>query len=176
MLDGIADGNSPQLIPHFSLSEGSVLAPLAYFQHVKVAERGNETVITFQQPCLDRLGGQSPIPDDRLSLTSTYVLSPGRITRTDVYTPKGTLELKGVRMEFATYSEAPVQKGGTTTFGHGAVRKFEASGFDHCDTAPVQEDVAYHTPTGPLNTRVLCESSARTVRDPLKLSWTLSYQ
>jgi len=176
MLDGIADGNSPQLIPQFSLSEGSVLAPLAYFQHVKVAERGNETVITFQQPRLDRLGSQGPVPDDRFSLTSTYVLSSGRITRTDVYTPKGTVELKGLRMEFATYSEAPVQRGGVTTFGHGAVRRFEASGFEHCGTAPVQEDVAYHTPTGPLTTKVVCESSASTVQSPLKLSWTLSYQ
>jgi hypothetical protein len=176
MLDGIADGNSPQLIPQFSLSDGSVLAPLAYFQHVKVTERGNETVITFQQPCLDRLGSQSPLPDDRFSLTSTFVLSSGRITRTDVYTPKGTVELKGLSMEFATYSDAPVQKGGTTTFGHGAVRKFEASGFEHCGTAAVQEDGAYHTPTGPLTTKVACESSAHTVQGPLKLSWTLSYQ
>jgi hypothetical protein len=176
MLDGIADGNSPQLIPQLSLSEGSVLAPLAYFQHVKVTERGTETVITFQQPCLDRLGSPSPIPDDRFSLTSTYVLSSGRITRTDVYTPKGTVELKGLRMEFATYSDAPMQKGATTTFAHGAVRKFEASGFEHCGTAPVQEDVAYHTPTGPFTTRVVCESAARTVQGPLKLSWTLSYQ
>jgi hypothetical protein len=86
------------------------------------------------------------------------------------------VDLKGVRMEFATYSEAPVQKGDITIFGHGVVRKFEASGFEHCSTAPVQDDVAYHTPTGPLNTKVVCESSARTVQGPLKLSWTLSYQ
>ena len=176
MLDGVADGNSPQLLPQLSLSDGAVLAPLAYFQHVKVTEQGNETVIAFQQPSLDRLGGQSPIPDDRFSLTSTYVLAPGRITRTDVYMPKGTVELKGMRMEFATYSEAPVQRSGTTTFGRGAVRKFDASGFEHCGTVPVQDDAAYHTPTGPLNTKVVCESSGRTVRGPLKLSWTLSYQ
>jgi len=176
MLDGIADGNSPQLIPQFMLSDGSVLAPLAYFQHVKVTERGNETLITFQQPSLDRLGTDSPIPDDRFSLTSTYVLSSGRITRTDVYTPKGAVELKGLRMEFATYSDTPVQKGGTTTFGHGAVRKFEASGFEHCDTAPVREDAAYHTPTGPLITKVVCESSGHAVQTPLKLSWALRYQ
>jgi hypothetical protein len=43
-------------------------------------------------------------------------------------------------------------------------------------TAAVQEDVAYHAPTGPLMTKVLCESAARTVQAPLKLSWTLSYQ
>ena len=176
MLDSIADGSSPQLLPQFSLADGSVLAPLAYFQHVKVTERGGETVITFQQPCLDKLGAQNPIADDRFSLTSTYVLSSGRITRTDLYTPKGTVELKGLRMEFATYSEGPAQKGGTTTFAHGAVRKFEASGFDHCSTAAVQDDVAYHTPTGPLTTRVLCESASRTVQGPIKLKWTLNYR
>ncbi|MFL6602197.1 MAG: hypothetical protein ACJ8R9_12800 [Steroidobacteraceae bacterium] len=176
MLDSIADGNSPQLLPQFTLSDGSVLAPLAYFQHVKVIERPNETVITFQQPSLDRLGSQRPMPDDRFSLTSTYVLSSGRISRTDVYTPKGTVQLQGLRMEFASYSEDPTQKGEITTFGHGAVRKFEASGFDHCGTTAVQGDAAYHTPTGPLSTKVLCESATRTVRGPIKLSWTLSYQ
>jgi len=83
MLDGIADGNSPQLIPQLSLSDGAVLAPLAYFQHVKVTEHGNETVVTFQQPRLDRLGRPSPIPDDRFSLTSTYVseLRPESLAR-----------------------------------------------------------------------------------------------
>lgn len=176
MLDSIADGSSPQLLPQFTLADGSVLAPLAYFQHVKVTEHGGETVITFQQPCLDKLGAQNPIADDRFSLTSTYVLSSGRITRTDLYTPKGTVELKGLRMEFATYSEGPAQKGGTTTFAHGAVRKFEASGFDHCSTAAVQDDVAYHTPTGPLTTKVLCESASRTVQGPIKLRWTLNYR
>jgi hypothetical protein len=157
-------------------TEDVVAGQATSLQHVKVTERGNETVITFQQPCLDKLGSQSPVPDDRFSLTSTYVLSSGRITRTDIYTPKGTVELNGLRMEFATYSDAPVQKGGTTTFGRGAVRKFEVSGFDRCGTAAVQEDVAYHAPTGPLMTKVLCESAARTVQAPLKLSWTLSYQ
>ena len=86
------------------------------------------------------------------------------------------MELNGLRMEFATYSDAPVQKGGTTTFGHGAVRKFEVSGFERCGSALVQEDVAYRAPTGPLITKVVCESAARTVQGPLKLSWTLSYQ
>src|SRR3954464_10347695 len=80
MLDSVADGTSPQLIPHFTLADGSVLAPLAYFQHVKVTERGDRTVITFEQPHLDKLGIERPVPDDRISVSSTYVLEPGRIT------------------------------------------------------------------------------------------------
>jgi hypothetical protein len=176
MLDSVADGNSPQLIPQITLSDGSVLAPLAYFRHVNVTERRDKTVIEFQQPQLDRLGAESPIPDDRFAVTSTYELQPGRITRTDVYTPKSAVQIQGLRMEFATYSDAAAQKGTTTTFGRGAIRKFAVSGFERCSVAPVQDDVAYHTPTGPFATRVLCESPARTVLGPLKLSWSLSYQ
>jgi hypothetical protein len=176
MLDGVPDSTAPQLIAQITLADGEKIAPLASFQHVKVVERGAETVITFDQPHLDRLGTDRPIPDDRLSVASTYVVSPGRITRTDVYTPKSTLELKGIRMELATYSEAPTLKGGgTITFGRGAVQSFSASGFERCSTSPVQDDVGYHTPTGPLHTRVVCETSARTLQDPLKLSWALSY-
>jgi hypothetical protein len=176
MLDGVADSPSPQLIPHLMLSDGSTLAALAYFQHVKVTERPNETLVTLQQPQLDKLGTDKPVPDDRFSLATTYVLSSGRITRTDVYTPKAGVELKALRMEFATYSDSPVQKGGTVTFARGAVRTFSAAGFEHCTTSSVQDDVDYHTPTGPLMTKVLCEISARTLQGPLKLSWTLSYQ
>jgi hypothetical protein len=176
MLDSVADGSSPQLLPQFTLSDGAVLAPLAFFQHVKVTERGNRTVIAFQQSHLDKLGTQSPIPDDRFTLSSTYVLEPGRITRTDVYTPKGAVELKDLRMEFATYSDSAQQQGTTTLFGRGAVRKFAAFGFSHCDVAPVQDDVAYHTPTGPFATRVVCASPAHTLQGPVTLSWSLSYQ
>ncbi len=176
MLDSVADGNTSQLLPQFILTDGSVLAPLAFFQHVSVTERSSQTRITFRQPHLDKLGSDSPIADDRLTLATTYVLESGRITRTDVYTPKGAVPINSVRMEFATYSDWPQQQGTTTRFGRGAVRKFAVSGFARCSVAPVQDDVAYHTPTGPLATRVVCESPAQTLHGPLQLSWSLSYQ
>jgi hypothetical protein len=175
MLDSVADGSSPQLIPQFALSDGSILSPLAYFQHVKVTEQGARTMVTYELPHLDKLGTESPIPDDRITVTSTYVLEPGRITRTDVYTPHGEIPLKSLRMEFATWSDAASQQGNTTVFGRGLVRKFTAVGFERCTVAAVQDDVAYHTPTGPLATRVLCESPSHTLKSPLKLGWTLSY-
>jgi hypothetical protein len=176
MLDSVADGSTPQLIPHFTLADGSVLSPLVYFQHVKVTERGDRTVITFEQSHLDKLGTQSPVPDDRISVSSTYVFEPGRITRTDIYTPHGAILLKSLRMEFATYSDAASQQGESTFFGHGMVRKFTARGFEHCGVAPIQDDVAYHTPSGPYSSRVACESPERTLQGALKLGWTLSYQ
>jgi hypothetical protein len=124
---------------------------------------------------LDKLGTDSPMADDRISMTATYVLEPGRITRTDVYTPHGEISLKSLRMEFATGSSAASQQGTTTVFGRGLVRKFTAAGFEQCTVATVQDDVAYHTPTGPWVSRVLCESASRTLKSPIKMRWTLSY-
>ena len=162
MLVGIADGNSPQLIPYFTLADGTVLAPLAYFRDVKVTPRGDTTTVTFRQSHMDRLGAKAPALDDRLSLTSTYTFSPGRITRVDVYTPGRPLPLRDVAMEFASYADgAPA---------------FKASGFDKCASEALHDDPAYRTPTGPFANKVVCHIEPRTLSTPLTLSWTLTYR
>ena len=176
MLVGIADGSSPQLIPQFILDDGSVLAPLAYFQDVKVIERGATTVVTFRQPQLDKLGAQEPQPDSRLSMTSTYTFSPGRITRVDIYTPERALNLKALKMEYATYSDKATLKGSSVSFGQGAVRKFAAFGFDACHTESVRGDSEYRTSTGPFLNRVSCGSGPLNLAKPITLSWSLSYR
>jgi hypothetical protein len=162
MLAGVADGTAPLLIPRFELEDGSMLAPLAYFQHVEIVERGAKTIVKFRQPHLDKLGHREPAPDDRLTLSSTYTFSPGKITRVDVYTPQGAVNLKGVTMEYATYSDS--------------TRGFKATGFDQCHAAPVNGDRNYQTPTGPFRNRVACEIGPRKVSAPLTLSWSLTYR
>ena len=161
MLAGVADGTAPLLIPQFTLEDGSVLAPLAYFQHVEIRERGAKTIVKFKQPHLDKLGGPKPIPDDRLSLTSTYTFSPGKIARVDVYTPKSAVNLKAARLEYATYSD--------TTKG------FKATGFEECRTDSVSGNRDYQTPAGPLRSRVSCGIGPRTLSGPVTLSWSLNY-
>ncbi len=105
---------------------------------------------------MDRLGKNKPVPDDRLSATVTYVLSPGQITRMDVYTPKGSVALEGVRMEFATYSEMPSERDGVASFAQGAVRSFSAKGFEDCHLESVKGNHDYETPNGPFaNSRPL---------------------
>jgi len=175
MLSGVADGSTPQLIAQFTLADGSVLAPLAYFQDAKVVTRGETTILTYHQQALDRLGSEAPRPDDRLSLTTTYVLSPGRITRTDIYAPKGQIALKGVAMEFASYSGAAAAKRDGATYGHGAVRSFQAKGFEACQVQPLAGEPDYRTPTGPFASRVACAIGARTLKRPITLSWSLTY-
>ena len=175
MLSGVADGSTPQMIPRLTLADGGALAPLAWFRDAQVTTKGETTTITWRQTELDRLGGEAPVRDDRLSVVTTYVLSPGRITRTDVYTPKGEVALKGVAMEFASYSDDPVLKGALATFGHGAVKSFQARGFETCQARAVAGDAAYRTPTGPFASLVACSLGPRTLKGPMTLGWTLTY-
>jgi hypothetical protein len=176
LLAGIADGNSPQLVPYFTLGDGSVLAPLAYFQDVKITTRGTTTIVTFRQPRVDKLGGRAPVPDGRITLTSTYTLSPGRITRADVYTPREPLDLKGIAMEFATYAEDGTQKASTVRFAKGPVQEFKATGFDQCLTEALHDNPDYRTPIGPFSSKVSCRIESRTLREPLTLGWSLAYR
>jgi hypothetical protein len=109
-------------------------------------------------------------------LTSTYTLSPGRITRADVYTPREPLDLEGIAIEFATYSEGGVQKAGTVSFANGPVREFKATGFDQCLVDALHDNPDYRTPTGPLSSKVTCRIKSRPLREPLTLGWSLTYR
>lgn len=175
MLAGVADGAAPELLPEFTLEDGAVLAPLAYFRDVKVTARGDTTVVSWRQDEVDRLGANAPTKDARLSVTTTYVFSPGRMTRTDVYTPKGRLALKQTAMEFASYSGVPARSGQRFIYGDGPVRSFQATGLGDCQAAPVAGDPAYETPTGPFQSRVRCVSGPRVLDAPFTVSWTLTY-
>ncbi len=176
MLSGVADGSAPLLVPRFSLADGAVLEPLAYFQDGKVTTAGDTTTLTYRQSRMDRLGSSDPVPDDRLGVRVTYVLSPGRITRTEVYTPKAALAIAKVGIEFATHSGAFTQNGGVTRFGQGAVRSFTAEGYESCQTAAVNGDQNYQTPAGPFQSRVRCSRGPLELTAPMTFSWTLTYQ
>jgi len=175
MLAGVADGEFPQLLPRLTLADGSRLAPLAYARNVKVTEQGARTIVTYDQTRLDKLGADAPIADDRFSVRTTYVLEPGKISRTDVFTPNGDQALKAVDLSFAAFSAAPVTTGGATTYGRGDVRGFKVSGLG-CKSRPLADEKAYRTPTGAFQSLVDCAGGERTLSGPLTVSWTLNYQ
>jgi hypothetical protein len=175
MVSAVADEAIPQLLPRFTMADGTVLAPLAYFRDVAVTTKGAATIVTYRQSEVDRLGAPDARPDDRISVATTYVLAPGRITRTDVVTPKGQVALRGFDMEFAAYGQAPVAAKSGFRYGGGAVTGFTAEGFDHCAARPTDGDKTYRTPTGAFGSVVGCASGPRLLTGPLKLSWTLTY-
>ena len=113
---------------------------------------------------------------NRLGVSVTYVLSPGRITRTETYTPKTKLAIAKLAIEFATYSDGFHQNGSATTFSEGAVRSFAAKGYENCEAKAVNGDSNYQTPTGPFQSRVVCTQGALEIAAPMTFAWTLTYQ
>ena len=175
MLSGVADGTKPLLLPQFTLGDGSRLMPLAFIRDVAVAAHGLRTQITYRQSEMDRLGGEAPVADERLSVKTTYVFEPTRITRTDVYTPKAPLDLKGIELDFGSFSQLAHAAGRRVEFNGGAVRSFEVSGLEGCQAASIDNDGDFESDEGPMLAKVVCGSGAKTVRAPFTIGWTLEF-
>ena len=174
MLQGVADAAFPQLLPRITLADGAQLAPLAYAAHVKIDEQGARTIVTYDQDRLDRLGQKAPIADDRFSVSTTYVLEPGRIRRTDVFTPKPGVAVKAVDLAFASFSGKAVTRGGKTTFGAGDVTAFEVEGLT-CSTRALNDEQAYRSPTGAMTSLTSCAGAAGAT-GPITVRWTIRYR
>ena len=174
MLQGVADGVFPQLLPRITLTDGAQLAPLAYAAHVKVDGQGARTTVTYDQDRLDRLGQKAPVADDRFSVKTTYVLEPGRIRRTDVFTPKPGVAVKAVDLAFASFSGKATTKGGVTTFGAGEVTSFKVEGLT-CSTRALADEQVYRSPTGAMTALTSCTGAAGAA-GPITVSWVLSYK
>jgi hypothetical protein len=175
MLAGVADGTRPLLLPQFSLVDGSKVMPLAFFRAVSVTSRGRRTTVTYRQSELDRLGGDSPVADDRLAVATTYVFEPGRITRTDVYTPKGAVEMTGIELDFGSFSELAGSTARAVRFRGGALEGFKVTGLDGCQATAIQDDPDFESDEGPMRSKVVCSGGTRTVSEPFTISWTITF-
>jgi hypothetical protein len=177
LLSGVADGTAPNLVPRLTLADGSALMPLAYFRGARVAAKGDVTTVTWRQTELDRIAGAAPAPDTRISVKTTYLLSPGRITRTDEYRPTSdAVDLKSMAMEFDTFAGAPRVTGEATRFAKGDVTGFTVKGLDGCHVEAFASPRDAETPTGPLSTRIVCSRGPHRLKGPMTISWTLTYR
>ena len=156
LLAGVADGTNPLLVPQFTLADGSVLMPLAYFRDVTLGKN----TISWHQTEMDRMGGVAPVSDDRLAVETRYRFESGKIVRTDVYTPKAPVEIAGVRMDYAGFGNS----------------HFKAEGLDTCQTQAIAQEADYQSDEGPMTEKTVCTSGRRTVSAPFTISWTLTYR
>jgi hypothetical protein len=175
MLSGVADGTRPLLLPQFHLSDGSILMPLSFIRAVDIATQQDRTTVRYRQTHLDRLGGESPVADDRLSLASTYVFEPGRITRTDIYTPKRDVDIEGIELDFGSFSDLSAVGKNSVSFSNGAIDEFKVSGFDGCEAQAIHDDPEFESDEGPMAAKVICTHGPRIAREPFTISWTLMY-
>jgi hypothetical protein len=176
MLQGSPDGRYPQLLPKVTLADGSVLMPLAWFKGVRMTRRGKVTEIGWRQDALDLVGEADARQDKRVTIETRYRFAPGVITRSDRLVPAPGVTIARIDMEYAGYSEAPVQRGaGAFAFGRGDVRGFAAKGYGPCN-AEEPSDPVYRSPTGPFATLVRCARiTPVSAGAPLTLEWSLSY-
>ena len=156
VLSGAADETWPHLVPRVTLSDGSVLMPLAWFTNVEVEVEGPRTIITFEQSEWDRMGEVAPRRDDRLSIRTRYVLEPGAISRRDTIEADAGVEILHIDLDFASFSEAPELTADGITFGTGEVRSFAATGLS-CTAGPA-DPVHHVAPTAPFRTYVECDT------------------
>ena len=159
VLAGSPDETYPQLLPRITLTDGSVLQPLAWFTNVQVQTEGDTTRIRYTSPAMDRMGQNAPVRDDRVTAETTYILAPGRLTRQDEIVARAGATIDAVDLEFANFSRAPQSTAEGVAFGAGEVRAFEISGMT-CAAAHLREGADYETPVGPFTSVVRCHASA----------------
>jgi hypothetical protein len=178
LISGVADGTAPQLLPRFVLADGTALQPLAYYTDVRGQHETDGYVVTARLPALDRMGGEGPVADDRISGETRYRFRTGSVEREDVFrfAPQtGTFRFE---TEFANYGvlrRLAREKGGwVADFDGPVLRRFRINGFDRCEALrPLPEE--YATPIGPFHSVVRCVGDARSDRSPLRIGWRIDY-
>lgn len=171
VLAGAPDETYPQLLPRLTLSDGSVLMPLAYIANVRVQTEGDATIVTWTQAALDKMGENAPIPDARVSIRTRYELRPDRITRSDEITPAPGVVIARADMAFASYSSQDRLTDNGVAYGQGEVAGLAVSGLA-CSAAPLTQ--AHRSPVGAFRSLVRCEAAPPP--GVLRTTWTLSFR
>jgi len=178
LVSGVADSGAahPQLLPKFTLADGSELLAAAWIKDIRTAQDGQRYTVSYRQDGLDRLGKGAPQKDSRFRVQTEYTLEPGRIVRKDVYTPQGEQQVQRLSLEFGSFSAAARAVGNTVHFGEGDVTEFSVDGLQGCTVAPTAGSDTWKAPYGPMRSVVTCTSASFTMNKPLTITWSLRYR
>ena len=155
LVQGSPNAGYPQLLPKFSLADGSELMPLVYMKDIEL--KGN--TLSYRQEAFDRLGGNAPVRDERLKSDVRYELGPGSIRRIETYRAGDAARRQSnlVRVRHRSpNSRASTARG----FGSAAgdVTELYVEGLQTCEAQPAEADSVYKAPHGPMKTVVRCHS------------------
>lgn len=177
MLQGSADAGFPQLLPRFTLSDGSVLMPLAWFKDVRVRHRGDMMEVSWRQDALDLMGADDARTDSRLAIETRYRFTPGRIDRRDRVVPRPGVRIVRIDTEFASFSGGARTVGsGAVHFAKGDVGSWSTTGYGACSVINPTDPV-YRSPVGAFASVTRCSHvlPSRSALSVHRLGWTLSY-
>jgi hypothetical protein len=179
LISGVADSSykNTQLLPKFRLADGTELIGTAFIKNIQSGKEGKNWVVRYHQDELTRVGENrtAPVKDARMKLDTVYTLADGAITRTDTYTPVGTLDIERATLEFAAFSEEASVQGSKVNFAAGDVTSFEVSGLPNCVAAATKGDTRYQSPNGPMKTHVRCSLEHFKMDQPMTVQWTIKY-
>jgi hypothetical protein len=178
LISGTADSGAAhaQLLPKFTLADGTQLIGTAWIKDIKTTTDGARQHVSYRQDALTRLGKSAPVKDARIRLSTDYTLASGVLTRTDTYTPAAPLKVSQLSLEFASFSGAGTVDGKTVHFGDGDVTAFEVAGLDGCVAEKTDGKEPFRANYGAMNTHVTCASKDFTLSAPLTVSWTIRYR
>jgi hypothetical protein len=175
---GVADSGAkePQLLPKFTLADGSELIATSFIKNIRTKSGGSTAEVAYEQDALNLLGKARPIKDTRITLKTSYRFAKGKITRTDVYAPNGSQDIRDLSLSFASFSSDAKLQGSEVSFGTGEVTKFVATGFDQCTTRATDGAHAFKSPNGAMLTHVQCRRASFTMNEPITLQWVVEYK
>jgi hypothetical protein len=166
----------PLLMPKFVLDDGSELLATSFAKNVEFQTQGAKATLSYRQDELDRLEGAAPIADARITASTTYDFGPGFIARTDTYRPASPLALRGISLDFATFSQGAVVTGSRVTFASGAIDSFEVEGFETCVLQDIAASELRESTSGPMQTHVRCERGRMQLDGSIVLRWKFTYR
>ncbi|HZG76501.1 MAG TPA: hypothetical protein VEZ72_11670, partial [Paenibacillus sp.] len=169
----------PHLVPRLTFADGSEVMPIAYAKRIApdgAPSADGEWTLVYEQDAGCLLGDVPPRAYAGLRSRSTYRFRPGVWERTDVFESAADTPVEAARIEFATFSEAPVVDGCKVRFGAGPILEIEAVGYDRCETRTVENEREYHTSHGPSKTHVTWTVAPGKAAKRLELGWRLTYR
>lgn len=178
IIAGTADSGSghAQLLPKFKLADGSELIGAAFIKDITERREGKRHTVRYRQQALDKVGGNAPVKDERIALSTVYAFEAGMLTRTDTYTPKAPLQVDSLSLDFASFSVGAKVKGSKVKFSDGIVTGFDASGLAACKATPTDGAEPFRATYGPMKTHIRCETKHFTFDKPLVVQWRIRYQ
>ncbi len=176
LVQGTPDVGYPQLVPRFTLDDGSQLIATSFLRSIKTEEHGDGLTLMYHQDELNRLGETGTIKDDRLGVKTTYTFDSGVMTRTDVYTPSAPLKNVKIDMEFASFGENVARTDKGFAFAVGDALTFDVEGFTRLSSESVAGSETYRTPMGQMKTVIRCERDEASLSTPITLRWQIRYR
>lgn len=160
VFESTADSYHPNLIPIFTLDDGTQVMPISYFNEIKCIKSDGTMIVTALLDQLCIIGGENPAPFQNGSGTITYTISLAGLRVDFTF---DIPNLKDIYMEFASFNSILSSSDSDIIFSGDYIKSIAFNHFDTVCTSVIGEDNSdYHTPNGPLHTLIKCSVSTPT--------------